>query len=160
MINKLISQVSFVDMLRSKSTKTIVMLAVAIATLFVAISLTSRSSTAHAATTGSSKTVPCSTGGVWYMTDSMYVVRTNVGGSRPWKYVITYSKDRDVYTGATYVNHKAYLLNRYTNGHVIGYAPKQGFTVYSTSSTEDYGMFWHVTPSGAKTQNTKCYSRF
>lgn len=98
----------------------------------------------------------CSTGGYWYMTDSMFVTRTNVGGARPWKFVVTYSKNRTVYTGSTYVQHTARKLIRYSNGNILYYTPSQGFTVYTTSAYEDYRMVWDVYPSGSTVQTRIC----
>ena len=114
------------------------------------------SSTNQSLATATTYSRSCGTGGYWYMTDSLFVTRTNVGGTRPWKFVITYSKNRSVYTGSTYVQHTATKLTRFSNGNELRYTPSQGFTVYTTSPYEDYQMAWDVYPSGSTIQKKYC----
>lgn len=103
-------------------------------------------------------TLSCGTGGYWYMTDSMFVKLANVGGAHPWKYTVTRSANRNVYTGSTYVKHTTTLINRYTNGSVTHFwNPGNTVTWYSTSRYEDVGMFVNVEPSGGPLVQKKCY---
>ncbi len=106
-------------------------------------------------------TKSCSTGGYWYMTDSLYVTQTYVGGSYPWKYSASFSKTRRVWYNKTPIDHVAYLLNRYHRNGVTGWDyPSSPTDWWSTSSTEDVGMFWNVYPSGGPKVPTRCYVYF
>lgn len=126
--------------------------------LLALIALVSVPSAANASTTKS-----CSTGGVSYMTNKMWVTQTYVGGSVPWKYRVERTPNRTTwYNGSTPIDHRGTKYSQFANGATRKTAtpPPTVFTYYSVFGSGTHRTFWTVTPSGANPQYHSCAVTF
>lgn len=136
-------------------------LAVAAASVALAAGL---SVAASAPAQAASTTKSCSTGGYWYMTDSMYVTRTYLGANK-YEYKVTRSANRTLTVNISgtyhYVQHTATALNQYSGGTVYKKSyPASTTYLYSQYSTNDFGMWWDVTDHATMNVHKGCYVYF
>lgn len=109
-------------------------------------------------------TKSCSTGGYWYMTDTMYVSRTYISGGK-YQYKVTRSPNRTLTVNISgtyhYVSHTAVALNQYSHGTVYHKSyPATTVYLYSQYSTDDFGLWYDVTDHATLYKHTGCYVYF
>lgn len=122
---------------------------------------------AIALTAGSAQasvTHSCSTGGYWYMTDTVYVTQTYVSGGK-YQYTVTRSPNREVTADINGTNHYVYhtgvALNQYSAGTVFKKTnPPTTTYLYSQYSTDDFGVWFNVTDYATMNEHTGCYVYF
>jgi hypothetical protein len=120
---------------------------------------------ASAPAQAASVTKSCSTGGYWYMTDTMYVTKTYLGSSQ-WQYKVTRSANRTLTVNINgtyhYVQHTAVALNQYISGTstVKKTYPANTTYMYSRRGDNDFGMWFDVTDHATMNEHKGCYIYF
>ena len=110
-------------------------------------------------------TKKCSTGGFWYMTDTMYITRTYLS-STYWKYYMTRSPNRTLQyesSPGNYHNiyHRANLLTHFkSRGPEFHYGPATTLTMYSNERYDDFKIEYHLTDGATMDVYTSCWVYF
>jgi hypothetical protein len=119
---------------------------------------------ASAPAQAASITKSCSTGGLSYMTDTMYVTQTKLG-TNSYSYKMTRSANRTLTVNISgtyhYVKHTATAFNQYSGSTVFKKSyPATSLTVYSQRSTDDFGIWYNVSDGSTMNVTKGCYIYF